>query len=81
METNREEIDIFKLYTNKEVCKMIGYSRNSLLQFRKDKKIGYFTINGIVKYTLENIEDFIKNNSVAANPATDININKLNKSK
>lgn len=60
----------FKYYTEKALADLLQVSVAYLQQQRNAGKIGCVRLGRNVRYTQEQVEDFIKNHSVVARKAT-----------
>jgi len=52
-----------EFYTTEDVTKMLSISKRTLLTFRNEGKIGFTKMNNTIRFTRENIESFISEQS------------------
>lgn len=66
-ETVREKIKPQKqFYTNEELCRLLSISKRTLQNWRDKSLISYHKVNGIIFYSLEDINAFLKSNQIEA---------------
>lgn len=66
-ETVREKIKPHeKFFTNEDVCKLFSISKRTLQSWRDRSLISYHKVNGIIFYSLEDINAFLKRNQIEA---------------
>jgi len=66
-ETVREKIKPHeKFFTNEDVCKLFSISKRTLQSWRDKSLISYHKVNGIIFYSLEDINTFLKRNQIEA---------------
>jgi hypothetical protein len=70
-ETVKEKIKPQKqFYTNEEICKLLSVSKRTLQSWRDRSLISYHKVNGIIFYSLEDINAFVKRNQIEAKTST-----------
>jgi hypothetical protein len=70
-ETVREKIKPYeKFFTNEDVCKLFSISKRTLQSWRDKSIISYVKVNGIIFYSLEDINDFLQRNQIEAKIST-----------
>jgi hypothetical protein len=70
-ETVREKIKPHeKFFTNEDVCKLFSISKRTLQSWRDKSIISYVKVNGIIFYSLEDINAFLKRNQIEAKIST-----------
>jgi len=55
-----------KFFTNEDVCKLFSISKRTLQNWRDKSLISYHKVNGIIFYSLEDINAFLKSNQIEA---------------
>ena len=66
-ETFREKIKPHeKFFTNEDACKLFSISKRTLQSWRDKSLISYHKVNGIIFYSLEDINAFLKRNQIDA---------------
>jgi hypothetical protein len=66
-ETVREKIKPHeKFFTNEDVCKLFSISKRTLQSWRDRSIISYHKVNGIIFYSLEDINSFLQRNQIEA---------------
>jgi Helix-turn-helix domain len=55
-----------KFFTNEDVCKLFSISKRTLQSWRDRSLISYHKVNGIIFYSLEDINTFLKRNQIEA---------------
>ena len=55
-----------QFYTNEELCILLSISKRTLQNWRDKSLISYHKINGIIFYSLEDINAFLKRNQIDA---------------
>lgn len=55
-----------QFYTNEEICKLLSISKRTLQSWRDKSLISYHKVNGIIFYSLEDINAFLKRNQIDA---------------
>lgn len=54
------------LYSEKDVADLLGVHFMTLRKYRRENKISFIKVDKVIRYTQQNIDDFIKNNTVEA---------------
>lgn len=52
-------MDIDKLLTEKQVCRMLGISRVTAFRLRRERKLAHYKIGSKVLYKPEHVEQFL----------------------
>jgi len=66
-ETVREKMKPHqKFFTNEDVCKLFSNSKRTLQNWRDKSIISYHKVNGIIFYSLEDINTFLNSNQIEA---------------
>lgn len=55
-----------KFFTNEDVCKLFSISKRTLQSWRDRSLISYHKVNGIIFYSLEDINAFLKRYQIEA---------------
>jgi hypothetical protein len=66
-ETIREKIKPHKqIYTNEDLCRLFAISKRTLQSWRDRKLITYHKVNGIIFYSIDDINAFLQKNQIKA---------------
>ncbi len=59
---------VWKTYSTEEAAKIIGVSKKTLCGYRKNEKIEYSQIGSVVRFTMDDLNDFINKYKRHARP-------------
>ncbi|HEX3100857.1 MAG TPA: helix-turn-helix domain-containing protein [Pyrinomonadaceae bacterium] len=66
MDNPETDVKSLELFTDKQVCELLGVSAVTLWRERKNKKINYRRICGTIRYTRADVETYLERNLQAA---------------
>jgi MerR family transcriptional regulator, repressor of the yfmOP operon len=55
-----------KFYTNEDLCRLFSISKRTLQSWRDRKLITYHKVNGIIFYSIDDINAFLQKNQIKA---------------